>query len=54
MEDRNRKLMIEGNAFYEIDLECMSRKQRGESCCRQKEKEAAASSKKKPKGRLSG
>ena len=27
MKGKNQKLMIEGNAIYEIDLDCMMRKQ---------------------------
>lgn len=27
MEEKKRKLIIDGNAFYEIDLECQKRKE---------------------------
>ncbi len=47
MDDKNRKLMIDGNAFYEIDLECMCRKKHGESCQNQKQK--GAGKKQKPR-----
>lgn len=28
MDEKKRKLVIDGNAFYEIDLECVRRKQK--------------------------
>ncbi len=28
MEEEKRKLVIDGNAFYEIDLECLKQKRR--------------------------
>lgn len=31
MEERKQKLVIDGNAFYELDLECLKKKEREQS-----------------------
>lgn len=31
MEEKNHRLMIDGNAIYEIDLECVRRKEKEET-----------------------
>ncbi|MGI6010910.1 MAG: hypothetical protein ACOX8H_05350 [Ruminococcus sp.] len=31
MKDKNHRLMIEGNAIYEIDLECVRKKEKEEA-----------------------
>ncbi|MBS6196558.1 MAG: hypothetical protein KH828_13395 [Clostridiales bacterium] len=33
------KMIINGNEFYEIDLECIKRKQQGKECVKSQEEE---------------
>ena len=37
MEEKKEKLVIDGNAVYEIDLECLRRKKQKEEESRQKQ-----------------
>lgn len=32
MNHKNSKLIVDGNSLYEIDLECLNKRARGESC----------------------
>lgn len=35
MKQNRNKLIIEGNSLYEIDMDCINKKSRGESCYNQ-------------------
>lgn len=39
MEQEKRKLIIDGNAFYEIDLECMRQKEKKREEAEKKQKQ---------------
>ena len=38
MDRKTEKLVIRGNEFYEIDLECIRRKQEGKQCSQEETK----------------
>lgn len=44
MEKNKSKLIIEGNSLYEIDMDCVNKKCRGEACTKQQQKQMRANS----------
>jgi|GEM_PF-2513975 len=44
MSKNKSKLIIEGNSLYEIDIDCINKKRRGETCTDQQQKQMSASS----------
>jgi len=44
MSQNKSKLIIEGNSLYEIDMDCINKKRRGETCIDQQQKQMSASS----------
>lgn len=41
MHEKKEKLIIQGNELYEIDLDCMKRKQEGKDCWEERRKKEA-------------
>ena len=48
MKDRKTRLVIRGNELYEIDLDCVKRRQEGKPCREEKDREEAEKKKEKP------
>lgn len=44
MRENKSKLIIEGNSLYEIDMDCINKKCRGETCTNQQKNQMSASS----------
>lgn len=47
MKDRKTRLVIRGNELYEIDLDCVKRRQEGKPCREEKDREEAEKKKEK-------
>ena len=47
MKDKKTRLVIRGNELYEIDLDCVKRRQEGKPCREEKDREEAEKKKEK-------
>ncbi len=47
MKDRKTRLVIRGNELYEIDLDCVKRRQEGKPCREENDREEAEKKKEK-------